>query len=218
MSGSLFGSSPRLRDQLAQLGIAEIGEIDLVELQIAAAGIGEGAHRLAVGLAEIAIEILHRRIDRFRHGVAAIAEMQRRRRRDGHLRRLLGVRLHELEMLDHRMRLVAAELADHAQHHRLRLPALELDLALAQIGLDAVELAEEIVVPERAAKFAVGDGFEADLLLLLDDLLDLAVLDGLEFCRRDLAALAPGARLLERRRAQQAADVIGAEGRRGAEH
>ena len=38
----------------------------------------------------------------------------------------------------------------------LRSAALELDLALAEIGLDAVELAEEIVVPEGAAEFAVG--------------------------------------------------------------
>ena len=57
------------------------------------------------------------------------------------------------------------------------LRALELDLALAEIGLDAVELAEEIEIPERAAEFAVGDGFQPDRLLLLDDRLDLAILD-----------------------------------------
>ena len=47
-------------DLFAQRRIAQIGEVDLVELQIAAAGIGEGAHHLAIGLAEIAIEIVHR--------------------------------------------------------------------------------------------------------------------------------------------------------------
>ena len=87
-------------------------------------------------------------------------------------------------MLDHRMAGERAELAGDAQHHRLRLRALELDLALAEIGLDAVERAEEIVVPERAAEFAVGDGFQPDLFLLLDDALDLAVLDRLELRRR----------------------------------
>ena len=117
-------------DLLAQRRIAQIGQIDLVELQIAAAGIGEGAHRLAIGLAEVAIEIVHRRIDRFRHGVAAVAEMQRRRRRNRQLRRLLGVRFEELEMLDHRMRLVAAELADDAQQDRPRLRAAAANLIL----------------------------------------------------------------------------------------
>src|SRR5882724_905593 len=102
----------------------------------------------------------------------------------------------ELEMLDHGMRAIGAELADHAQHHRLGLRALELDLALAEIGLDAVELAEEVVVPERAAKLAVGNGFEPDLLLARDDLCDLAILDRRELIGADLAALALRPRLL----------------------
>ena len=45
--------------------------------------------------------------------------------------------------------------------------------------LGAVEAPEEIEMPPRAAELAVGDGFEADVLLLLDDALDLAVLDRL---------------------------------------
>jgi hypothetical protein len=138
-------------------GIAEIGEVDLVELKVAAAGVGEGADRLPVGGPEVAVEIVHRRIDRLRHRRAAITEMQRRRRRNRHLRRLAGVRRHEAEVVEHRMARKGAELADHAQHHRLGLRALERDLALPEIGLDAVELAEEVVVPERAAVFAVGD-------------------------------------------------------------
>ena len=50
----------------------------------------------------------------------------------------------------------------------------------ASIDLDAVELAEEIEVPPGAAELAVGRQLQADILLLLDDLLDLAVLDLLE--------------------------------------
>ena len=63
----------------------------------------------------------------------------------------------EFEMFDHGMRAFGAELANDAQHHRLGLPALELDLALAEIGFDAAELAEKVVVPKCAAEFAVGD-------------------------------------------------------------
>ncbi len=124
----------------------------------------------------------------------------------------------ELKVLDHRMRLVVAELADDAEHHGPGLPALECDLAFAEIRLDAIELAEEVVVPERAAEFAVGDRLEADLFLFPDGLFDLAILDRLEFSRIDLAALALGARLLQRGRPQQAADMIGAEWRRGSLH
>ena len=105
-----------------------------------------------------------------------------------------------------------AELAGDAQHHRLRVGALELDLALAEIGLDAVKCAEEIVIPEGAAEFAVGDGFEPDVFLAFDDRRDLAVFDRFELLGGDLAALALRARLFQRRGAQQAADVIGAEG------
>jgi predicted phage tail protein len=118
-------------------------------LQVTAAGVGKGAHHLAIGLAKVAIKILHRRIDRFRHRIAAITKMQRRRRRNGHFRRARRVRSQELEMLDHRMRLKAAELADHAQQDRPRLrPArLKLYFALAGIGFDIVEPFEEIDIP-----------------------------------------------------------------------
>jgi hypothetical protein len=64
-------------DLAAERRIAQVSEIDFVELQVAATGIGEGAHHLAVRRAEVAIKILHRRIDCFRHGIAAIAKMQR---------------------------------------------------------------------------------------------------------------------------------------------
>ena len=90
----------------------------------------------------------------------------------------LRVRGDELEVLDHRdAREQAPSLPVTRSIIGLGCASLELDLALAKIGLDAVERAEEIVVPEGAAEFAVGDRLEADLLLLVDDLLDLAVLD-----------------------------------------
>src|SRR5262249_12347349 len=50
-------------------------------------------------------------------------------------------------------------------------------------------------------------------LFLVDQGLDLAVLNRLELFRGDLVLLSFCARALERRRPQQAADMIGAEGR-----
>ena len=100
----------------------------------------------------------------------------------------------------------------------LGLHAVELDAVGGCRGVDAVEASEEIEMPPRAAELAVGRELEPDLFLLLDDLLDLAVFDFLQLRGGDLAALALGARLLERRRAQQAADMIGAKWRRGSLH
>src|SRR6202035_2570248 len=63
------------------------------------------------------------------------------------------------------------------------------------------------------AEFAVGSALQPNLLLLPDDLLDLAILDLLELRGRDRALLALGAGFLERRGAQNRADHVGA-GRR----
>ena len=77
--------------------------------------------------------------------------------------------------------------------------------------LDTVEAPEEIEVPPGAAVFAVGRELETDLLLLADDLLDLAVLDLLELTGGDLAFFTLGAGGLDRLRAQDRADMVGAE-------
>src|SRR6185503_5325977 len=69
-----------------------------------------------------------------------------------------------------------------------------------------------------AAEFAVGDRLQADLFLLPDGAFDLAVLDRPQRAGVDLALRELRARLLERGRPQQAADVVGAERGRGAFH
>src|SRR5262249_15573131 len=101
---------------------------------------------------------------------------------------------------------------------RLGLDAEELDALLRGKGGDAIEALEEVEVPPRAAELAIGGALQADLLLLADDGLDLAVIDRLELIGGNLARRALRARLLQRGRAQQAADMIGAERRRGAWH
>src|SRR5262249_56330357 len=64
----------------------------------------------------------------------------------------------------------------------------------------------------------VGCKWKVEVLRRLDDLLDLAVVDRVELGGGDGALFALGARLLERRRAQEAADMIGAERRFGSLH
>ena len=73
----------------------------------------------------------------------------------------------ELEMLQHRV-VGEAELADDARALRPRLQALECDALLHHVAFGAVEAPEEVEVPPGAAELAVGDGLQADLLLLLD--------------------------------------------------
>src|SRR5262249_23622857 len=72
---------------------------------------------------------------------------------------------------------------------------------------------QEIEVPPRAAELTVGDRLQADLFLLLDDALDLAILDRLERSGVDLSLGMLFARLLERGWPQQTADMVGAERR-----
>ena len=61
-------------------------------------------------------------------------------------------------MLDHRMAVEVAELPRDADQELLRLhAALERDLALAGIGLDAGQRRDEIGLPGLAAVLAVGD-------------------------------------------------------------
>ena len=197
----------------ALVGIAHHRPGGIVELQIAAAGVIEGADRGAVGGREVVKEPIERRIKLFADRGAALAEVQRRRRRNGHFRRHAGVGFQELEVLQHR---VAGEThpAGDLDAFVLSLHAVKLNPALGGVGRDAVEAFEEIEMPPGAAEFAIGRELEPDLLLLLDNLLDLAIFDLFELRRRHLAPRVFFTCLLDRRSAQQAADVVGAKWRR----
>src|SRR5262249_26402882 len=143
----------------------------------------------------------------------AIAKMQRRWRRDCHLRRRFRVLADKFEMVEHGMSGERSELSDNAQHHGFRVDPVKLDLAFAEIGFNARELSEKIVVPERTAEFAVGDGTKTDLFLFPDRGRDYAILDRFQLGGRDITFLVPGARFLERPCTQKTADVISAKGR-----
>ena len=80
---------------------------------------------------------------------------------------------------------------------------------------DAIESPQKIEMPPRAAQLAVRDAAQAQFLLLFDDPLDLAVLDGFETCRVENAGGMPLPRFFQRSRPQQATDVIGAKRRCG---
>jgi hypothetical protein len=115
------------------------------------------------------------------------------------------VRPQEFEMLDHRMRLKAAEIADHAQQDwpRLRAARLKLNFALAGIRFHIVEPFQEIDIPRHAPVLTVGDRGQPCRFLLGDHVGDFAILDLLERFGRD---------------SQETADMVGAKWRSGALH
>ena len=204
---------------LADGRVAEIGEIGVVELQVAAAARRQIGDLVAIGGGEVDVEWLEVGIDALADRLPAAAEMQHRRRRDADLRRLRHDALEEVEVgaLD---RLDVADLAFDVHRRRLEADLAAVVLAelgdeLAVVGLDAVEPLEEIDVEIRAAELAVGDPLEADVLLRAHDLADARVLD----CAQCLGRQGLGERLLARRPQafgpEKAADMVGAERRLG---
>src|SRR4029078_3604237 len=196
-------------------GIAHHRPGGIVELEIAATGIVKGLDRRAPGGGEVREKLVITRIGLLAHHCAALPEMKRAGRRDRHLRRHTAFALQELEMLDMRMAL-EFDLAVDADCLMLGLDAVKLDPGIGRDRGDAFQAPEEIEMPPRAAEFAIGRKLEADVFLLFDDFLDLAVFDRLERCGVDLTLGMLGTRIPQRRRAQQTADVIGPERRRGA--
>ena len=119
--------------------------------------------------------------------------------------------LQEAEVIQHRMVVGEIELADHADGVMAGLDAGELNTGLGVEELAAGELGQKIEMPPGAAEFAVGRELQADRGLLVHDLFDLEVFGLAQILRRDLALLQPGARFLDARWPQQAADLVGAE-------
>ena len=68
-----------LGDEGAQLRVAEIGEVDLVELQVSASRIRERVNGLIVRAAEVAIELVEIRIDGFVDRLTPAAEVKNAR-------------------------------------------------------------------------------------------------------------------------------------------
>src|SRR6185312_6129027 len=113
-----------------------------------AAGVVKSADRLAPGRGDIGEELVITGIGVPAHHRAALAEVERRGRRNAHFRRRLADALEEFEMLDLRMP-GEVDLAGDLQRLGLGVDAVELDRRRADL-LDAFQAPEEIEVPPRA--------------------------------------------------------------------
>ncbi len=114
-------------------------------------------------------------------------------------------------MVEHRVVVGKTELADHADRVMPGLNACELNARVGVKQFAAGEFRQKVEMPPRAAEFAVGRELQADRGLLVHDLFDLHVFDLAQIGGRYFAPLQFGARLLDLRRTQQAADLVGAE-------
>ena len=186
-------------------------------MQVTAADVIESANGLLIGLGQIVENGVAIGIFLGRDGGRLEPEVQNGRTRYGHLRRDTRVRFEELEMIQHGMAR-KAELADDPRRAMFGLHPMELNAVIDFGDLHAVEHPEEIEMPPGPAKLAVSRNLQSDVFLLLDDLLDLAVLDLLERGRVDFAFFPFGPRFLQSGGTQQAADHVGAEGRFGPDH
>ncbi len=194
------------------LRVAEIGDVDFIELQITAAGSGECLYGAMIGSAEIGEEAGHLRIDMRVDGAPAAAEMQHAGRGDGLLRQgRTNLRRGVAEIVDEH-RLTPCDRAGHAQR-MLQRGAVELHLLLRHVHLHAVQTGEEVEVPIAATVFAVGRGAQADRLLAGDGAGDAAILDRAQRGGVERAGGAGGTCLAEFHGPQQAADMIGTKRR-----
>src|ERR1700724_185685 len=123
----------------------------------------------------------------------------------------LAMLLQELEVLQHRMIARKIELADHAHRVMPGLDARKLDALVGMKQFAAGKMAKKVKMPPRAAEFAIGRELQAERGLLVHDLFDFHVFNLAQIRGRNLAFLQLGPRHLDLRRAQQAADLVGAE-------
>ena len=114
-------------------------------------------------------------------------------------------------MVDHRVLAGKPDLAGDPQRLRDADAALEVHAGIRLDGGHAVEMLQEIEMPEGPAELAVGHSLQADLLLALDERPDFPVLDLLQGRVGDFTIVMLVARVLQGCRAQKAADHVGAE-------
>ncbi len=189
----------------ALLGVVEVGEARVVELQVATAEVVHRTHLARVGGGEVRPELVDIRVDAAvdRGGPAAVVDHARRR--DGELRhsgsapRLRGSgRRRRRSARSSRTFSRTARPAEVNSVSPCSLCMRTLDL-LVGLG-DPAELVDEVHVPRGAAELAVRGGLQPDLLLHRDHVPDGGVLRGpqvlgVEGAGRELLPRPRGARV-----------------------
>ena len=200
-------------------GVVEVGEARVVELEVGAADVGEALDLQRVDVREVVPEVADVRVDRGVDRGPPAAVVDHARRGDRQLRRARAADgIGEKREVLAEDRVVKRQALVHARPRRRELDrapvVAEARLHRVLRALDAAELVDEVHVPGGAAQLPVGDRAQADLLLHRDRVANRLVLGGAQLLCGEAALVVRGAGLEQRRRTQQAADVVGAEGRR----
>ena len=220
----MLGVLAALGDLGALRRVVQVGQAGVVELQVACSPASASrAHLIGVGGGQVGPELLHVRVDgRVDRGRAAPV-VDHVRRRDGQLRRRRRHRPTAGSGSRRRRssgpcRILPSTCRAAGVNSISPAGVVEPHGQVARRLADAAELVDEVHVPGRAAELAVGRRLQADVLLHRDHLGDGRVLDGPQLRRRRCVPAAKSSRAASSsRRAEQAADVVGAE-RRCATH
>ena len=197
------------------IGIAELGERGLVDLHVAAAGLGERLELLAERCDRVVPELAEVADRRLQHRGVAAAKVQRARAGNRDLRDEPGVGVDELKSATLIGLVHCTPALTSATGCAPRLPRCRPWRPRRRpYRSEFAELAIEVAVVGAAAELAVGCELQPDALLQRQRLADRRILR----LRQRLPVDLTGARTWRAgragRRTQQAADVLGAE-RRG---
>lgn len=204
----------------AHLGVAEVGEVRVVELHEAAPGGVEVGELLLEDAREVVEEGLQRGIGRLVDGVAAVAEVDHCGRGDADLGRRGGgdeVRLKKAEVVDLDGRRVP-DLVDDDEARGHGAADADVGGLHGAALLDAREVLQEVHVEPPSPELAVRHGAEADGLLLLHHVRDVLVFQLPQLRRRDLARFCLVASGQEGGGPQEGADLVGAVDAGGERH
>jgi len=214
----LVGIFAQAAGVVAQSRVAQIGEVGLVDLKIAAARRRKIGDLLPIDSRQIRVELFNRRIGRLVDGVAAAAEMQQRWRGNCDLRRGLrrDDRLEKFEVL-HEDRAHALELARDLHRGRLlqryAIGAVKAHRHFRGHERHVLEAQQKVTLPAAAIIFAVCDALETEIFLQLHDARNGGLLDLLELVFRNLLGFEILPRLTHIVGADKGADLVGAKRR-----
>ncbi len=202
--------------RLALVRVAHVGEVGVVELQVAAAGGGQVVDLVLVDFLEVGMPLgevgIGGAID-----LIATAAQGHRRGGDGHLAdALAGQGAGDDGVVAQHDRGVALDLGGDPQPGRAELEhfavgLMEMRGVGVEVGFHPFDAGQEVEVEIGAAELAVRGEAEAELLLQGDHVADGRVFDPAQLLVGDFPCgrLGPGGG--ERRWTQQAAHMVGAE-------
>ena len=169
-------------------GVVQAREAGVVELQVAAARLGECTDLVCPRGGEVGPELVEIRVDGAVHGGGAGAQQHHAGRRDGHLRHRRAHRARQETEVVGEDRRVEVQRLVHGQPVGDELAAALVVAELHHEFLvgagDAAQLVDEVHVPRGAAELAVGRHAQAEVLLQGDDVADRVVLGRAQARRR----------------------------------